>query len=155
MHATYLYHCEGPHKLYYNHRHALLLLSLSLSIIKNVPQNQQPDTAYDFSNFQKTGIYVKSLFIKKLHTKFHQNRTRNKEVMAILVMGWKSRNFRKFLLPGPPILDFFRFFIVNLKVHDEKNRMALSHRNQPVSSRDLTGAESTPPPVNVLQKAHQ
>ena len=87
MHVTYRYHCEGPHTLYYNyHRHALLYLSLSLIIIKNAPQNQQPDTAYDFSNIQKTGIYVKALFIKKLHTKFHQNRTRNKEVIAILVM---------------------------------------------------------------------
>ena len=86
MHVTYRYYCEGPHKLYYNHGHALLFLSLSLSIIKMHPQNQQPDTAYDFSNIQKTGIYVKALFIKKLQTKFHQNRTRNKDVIAILVM---------------------------------------------------------------------
>ena len=66
----YRYHCEGPHTLYYIHRHALSFLSLSLSIIKNAPQNQHPDTAYDFSSFQKTGIYVKALFIKKLRTKF-------------------------------------------------------------------------------------
>ena len=87
MHVTYRYHCEGPHTLYFNHRHALLFLSLSLSIIKNAPQIQQPDTAYDFSNIQKTGIYVKSLFINKLQIKFHQNRTRNKEVIAILVLN--------------------------------------------------------------------
>ena len=81
------YHCEGPRTLYYNQRHALLFLSLSLSIIKNAPQNQQPDTAYDFSNIQKTRIYVKALSIKKLQTKCHQIRTRNKEVKAILVTG--------------------------------------------------------------------
>ena len=87
MHLAYRYHCEGPHTLYYNHRHALLFLLLSLIIIKIAPQNQQPDTAYDFSNIQKTGIYAKALFIKKLQTKFHQNRPRNKEVLKILVMG--------------------------------------------------------------------
>ena len=86
MHVTYRCHCEGLQTLYYNNRHALLFLSLSLSIIKNAPQNQQPDTAHDFSNSQKTGIYVKALFIKKLQTKFHPNRTRNKEVIAILVI---------------------------------------------------------------------
>ena len=80
MHVTYRYHGEGPHTLYYNHRHALLFLSLSLSIIKNAPQNQQPDTAYDFSHIQKTGICVKALFIKKLQTKFHQNRAKTKKL---------------------------------------------------------------------------
>ena len=85
MHVTYRYHCERPHTLYYNYRHSLLFLSVSLSIIKNAPQNQQPDTAYDFSNIKKR-IYVKALFIKKIQTKFHQNRTKNKEVLSILVM---------------------------------------------------------------------
>ena len=35
----------------------------------------------------KNGINVKVLFIKQFQTKFYQNRTRNKEVIAILVMG--------------------------------------------------------------------
>ena len=86
MYVTYRYHCEGPHTLYYTHRHALLFLSLSLSIIKMHPQNQQLDTAYGFSNIKKTVIYVKALFIKKLQTKFHQNRTQKKEFIAILAM---------------------------------------------------------------------
>ena len=86
MHVTYRYHCEGPHTLYYNHGHALLFLLLSLSMIKNTPQIQQPDSADDFSNIQKTGIYVKALFIKKLQTQFHHNRTKNKEVIAFLVL---------------------------------------------------------------------
>ena len=33
MHVSH-YHCERPHTLYYNHRHALLFLLLSLSILK-------------------------------------------------------------------------------------------------------------------------
>ena len=57
MHVTYRYHCEGPHTLYYTHRHALLFLSLSLSVINNAPQNQQPDTAYDFWNIKKRNIF--------------------------------------------------------------------------------------------------
>ena len=52
IHVTYFYHREGPHTLYYNDRHALLFLSLSLSIIKNAPQ-KPTDTAYDFSNIKK------------------------------------------------------------------------------------------------------
>ena len=59
-HVTYCYHCEGPHTLYHNDRHAFLFLSLSLCIIKNAPQIQQPDAAYDFKNTQKpeySGIY--------------------------------------------------------------------------------------------------
>ena len=44
-------------------------------------------------------------------------------LLAILVMGLISRNFRKFLLPGPLFFDFFRLFIMFLKVHDERNRM--------------------------------
>ena len=43
MHVTYCYHCEIPHTLYYNDRHAFLFLSLSLSIIKNAPQIKQLD----------------------------------------------------------------------------------------------------------------
>ena len=78
----------------------------------------------------KNGIYVKALFIKKHQTKFHQNRTRNKEVKASLVMGRKSRNFRKIFLPGTPIFDFFRLFIVILKFYDERSWMALSHINR-------------------------
>ena len=38
MHLPYCYHREGPHTLYYNHRHAILFLSLSLSIIKMHPK---------------------------------------------------------------------------------------------------------------------
>ena len=87
MHVTYRYHRERSHTLYYKHRHALLCLSLSLSIITKAPQNQQHDTAYDFSNIKQTGIFVKALFIKMLQAKFHQNQTRNKDVIATLVMG--------------------------------------------------------------------
>ena len=88
MHVPYCYHCKDPHALYYNYRHALLFLSLSLSVIKNVPQNQQPNTAYHISNIQKkNGMNVKALFINKLQTKFHQNRRRKKDVIAIFVMG--------------------------------------------------------------------
>ena len=122
MYLTYCYHCEGPHTLYYNDRHTFLFLSLSLSIIKKASQIQHPDTAYDFWNIQTTGINLKALFIKNLQTKFHQNRTRNKEVVTFLVIRWKSRKFRKLLLSG---LQFstFRLFIVILKVHDERNWM--------------------------------
>ena len=56
MHGTYCYHREGPHTLYYNDRHALLFLSLSLSMIQNAPQIQKPGTAYDFSNIKKLNI---------------------------------------------------------------------------------------------------
>ena len=93
MHVAYRYYCEGPHTLYFNHRHALLFLSLSLSIILchyreyYAPQNQQHDTAYDFSNIKKNGIYVKAPFIKNIQAKLHQNRTRNKKVIAILIIG--------------------------------------------------------------------
>ena len=67
-----LYHCEGPHKLFYNYRHALLFFSLSLSMYyKNTTQLQQPDTAFDFSNIKKDGRYVKVLFIKKLQLKVY------------------------------------------------------------------------------------
>ena len=48
MHVPYCYHRERPRTLYYDDRHAFLFLSLSLNIIKNAPQIQQPDTAYDF-----------------------------------------------------------------------------------------------------------
>ena len=46
MHVPYCYHREGPHTPYYNDRHAFLFLSLLLSIIKNAPHIQQPDTAF-------------------------------------------------------------------------------------------------------------
>ena len=81
MHVTYGCHCEGPHTLYYNDWHALLFLSLSLIIIKNAPQIQQPDTAYDFSNIKKRNIWES--LIQQL--KFHQNQTINKEVIAFLI----------------------------------------------------------------------
>ena len=154
MHVTHRYHCEGSHTLYYNHRNALLFLSLSLSIIKNASQNQQPDTTYDFLKIKKkNGIYMKALFIKRLQTKCHQNRTRKKEVIAYLVMEWKSRTFRKCLLPGPLIFDFYS--------DSESSRWGESNGVCPIEIGRLVfeiwrwGAGPPPPPVNVLQKAHQ
>ena len=58
--------------------------------------------------------------------------------------GVKSRDFRKFLLPGPPTFDFFRLFIVILNVHDERNRMAfVSLKSAGWFSRS-EGGESAP-----------
>ena len=51
MLVPYFYHREGPHTLYYNDRLAFLFLSLSLNILKNAPQIQKPDTAYDFLEY--------------------------------------------------------------------------------------------------------
>ena len=122
---AYRYYCEGPHTLYYNHRHALLFLSLSQGIIKNAPQNQQPDTAYDFSNIKKTGRNMcESPIHQKASNKISSKSGEKQRSYSNFSNGWKSWNFWKFLLPGPPIFDFFRFFIVILKVRDERNRMA-------------------------------
>ena len=55
MHVPHCYHRVRTYTLYYNDRHVFLFLSLSLSIIRNVPQIQQPDTANEFGNI-KTSI---------------------------------------------------------------------------------------------------
>ena len=121
MHVPYCYHRNGPHTVYYNDRHAFLFLSLSLNMIKIAPKFSSLTPPMIFG-ILKNGIYVKVLFIKKLQTNFHQNRTRNKDVIAILVMGWKIAKFSEIF--ASPIFDFFRLFIVILKVPDERNRMA-------------------------------
>ena len=56
MHVTYRYQCEGPHTLYYNHRHALLFLSLSLNILKNAPKISSLTPPMIFRIFQNRNI---------------------------------------------------------------------------------------------------
>ena len=111
MHVAYRYHCEGPHTLYYNHRHALLFLSLSLSVIKNAPQNQQPDPAYDFRIFKKQEISSKSCEKQRSYSNFSN--------------GVKIAKFSEIVASRTPNFRLFKLFMVILKVHDERNRMAL------------------------------
>ena len=61
-------------------------------------------------------------------------------------MRWKSRNFRKCLLPGPPIFDFFDFLWWFWTFTMRGIEWRLFHQNRPFSFRDIQGAESAPHP---------
>ena len=50
----------------------------------------------------KNGIYVKALFIKKLQTKFHQNRTRNNRSYSNFMNGVKIAKFSEFFASRTP-----------------------------------------------------
>ena len=67
-----------------------------------------------------------SLAHKVIYIHSHNPNHAQKNVKShsnILSNEVKSRNFGNFLLPGPPIFDFFGLFIVILKVNYERNRM--------------------------------
>ena len=153
MYVHYCYRRKGPHTLYYNDRHAFLFLSLSLSIIKMHPKFSSLTRRRRLwlKENKKDRIYVKFLFMKKLQTQFHQNRTRNKEVISLLVMRWKSQKIRKFCFQDPQFSTFL-LFIVILKVHDERNRMTFCYQNRPFSFRDIQGAESPPHQLTYSRK---
>ena len=155
MHVPYCNHCEGPHTLYHNDRHAFLFLSLSLIIIKNAPQIQQPDTAYDFLNIKKTEYIWKLYSSRSFNLSFIRIGLETKEVIAFLVMRWKSRNVNKFVLPGTPIFDFFSTCNNDSKFTMRAIEWRLFHQIGPFSVRDIQGGRIVPPPVNVVQKAHQ
>ena len=83
------------------------------------------------------------LFIEKYVLKFGRNRSRNNEVMKILNICWKNGEFY-FWPHEPQIFGFFGFSKTDLAVNDERNRMALLHRNRPYSSRYLKGGRIGP-----------
>ena len=148
MHITYCYHCEGPRTLYYNDWHAFLFQSLSLSMIKMHPKFIRVTPPMIFGISKKTEYtYVKVVFMKKLQLKFHQNRTRHKEVITFLVMTWKPQNFRKYLLIDSDS---------GSSQWKESNGVCFIKIGRLVFEI-FKGSESPPPPppVNVVQKAHQ
>ena len=53
---------------------------------------------------------MKALFIKKLQTQFHRNRSRSKEITTFLVKRWKLQNFRNFCFQDPQFSTFSTFY---------------------------------------------
>ena len=86
MHAPYCCHREGPHTLYYNDRHAFFSVLIA-EIIRNAPQIQQSDTAYDFCNIKERNISESPIHQEASNNFFFQNRAKNKEVIPIFVMS--------------------------------------------------------------------
>ena len=113
MHVTYCYHCEGPHTLYYNDRQALLFLSLSLTIIKNAPQIQQPDTASDFSNIKKRNIWESPIY-QEASAKISSNSDHKQRSYSIFSNEVKIAKFSKIFASCTPKCRRFRLFIVIL-----------------------------------------
>ena len=157
MHVTYLYHCEGPHTLYYNHRHALLFLSLSLSIIKNAPQNQHPDTAYDFSNIKKRNICESliHLIYQEASDKISSKSDLKQRSYSNFSNGVKTAKISEICASRTPSFRRFSTFYSD----SESSRWEELNSVDPIEIGwlfiEIWRGQLAPPPVNVLRKAHQ
>ena len=117
----------------------------------------QPDTVYALWSITKNGIYVKASFMKNFPLKFHQNRLRNKEVIACL--RCKVRIFLKQFAPRTPKIGLCSTFYAESEssLTIKGIEWPLFNKNQPINFRDNKWASNRPlhQLTYSLEKAHQ
>ena len=88
------------------------------------PKNQQPDTAYDFLNFQKNRNVCESTIHQEASYKISSKSDEKQRSYSNFSNGVKIAKFSEIFASRTPNFRLFSTFMVILKVHDERNRMA-------------------------------
>ena len=156
MHVTYRCHCEGPHTVYYNHRHALLCLSLSLSIIKCTPKLAAWHRLWFFEYSKNRNIYESPIH-QEASSKISSKSDEKQRSYSNFSNGVKIAKFSEIFASRTPNFRLCSTFYDD----SESSRWGESNGVCPIEIGRLVleiwrgGRIAPPPPVNVLEKAHQ
>ena len=150
MHVTYRYHCEGPHTLYYNHRHARLFLSLSLNIeyYKKMHLKVSNLTPPMIFRIFKNRNICESPIHQETSNKFSSKSDKNQRSNSNFSNGVKIAKFSETFASKPPNFRLFSTFYSDSK----SLRWEESNGVRPIKIGRLVleiwGGANRPPPVN-------